>query len=546
MTSHPLLQALIPLVADIARELPSAERYRRLLEALRVLLPCDAAALLRLEDGALVPLAVDGLSSDTLGRRFRVEEHPRFAALLESGEPLRFPADSPLPDPYDGLVEGVKGHLPVHDCVGCVIRVDEKPWGLLTLDDLAPERFSRVDLAALRSFGSLAAATVSVADRIEQLKSRVEHESLRAEGYRLAAAPRARGLTGRSPAMRQLQKEIELVSASELSVLIQGETGVGKELVAQALHAGSPRAARPMISLNCAALPDALVESELFGHVRGAFTGAVGERPGKFELADGGTLFLDEVGELAPAVQAKLLRVLQSGQLQRLGSDREHRVDVRVIAASNRNLADEVRAGRLRADFYHRLSVYPLQVPPLRERGRDVLLLSGFFLEENRSRLGLGGLRLDASAQAALLAYDWPGNVRELEHLLGRSVLKALGRQPQRPRILSLMAADLDLPGVPDARMPPADESGEAGRLAPPPARLGERQGLRDAVAKFERELVESALAQHDYRWAAAARALGVDRGNLVRLAKRLGLPTDRRALARRGGQGAAQPALGQ
>ena len=150
------------------------------------------------------------------------------------------------------------------------------------------------------------------------------------------------------------------------------------------------------------------MESELFGHVKGAFTGAVAERPGKFELADGGTLFLDEVGELTLPVQAKLLRVLQSGQLQRLGSDREHRVDVRLIAASNRNLAEEVRAGRLRADFYHRLSVYPLRVPPLRERGRDVLLLSGVFLEENRSRLGLGGLRLP-DAQAALLALRLAG-----------------------------------------------------------------------------------------------------------------------------------------
>ncbi|MDM0073933.1 nitric oxide reductase transcriptional regulator NorR [Variovorax sp. J2P1-59] len=531
MTTHPLLQAIIPLVADIARELPSAERYRRLLEALRVLLPCDAAALLRLDDGWLLPLAVDGLSSDTLGRRFRVEEHPRFTALLEADGPLRFPADSSLPDPYDGLVEGVKGHLPVHDCVGCVIRVDEKPWGLLTLDDLAPERFSRVDLKVLQSFGSLAAATVSVAGHVEQLRSRVRDESLRAEGYRLAAAPRARGLIGRSPAMRQLQKEIELVSGSELSVLIQGETGVGKELVAEALHAGSSRAARPLISLNCAALPETLVESELFGHVKGAFTGAVGERPGKFELADGGTLFLDEVGELTLPVQAKLLRVLQSGQLQRLGSDREHRVDVRLIAASNRNLADEVRAGRLRADFYHRLSVYPLQVPPLRERGRDVLLLSGFFLEENRSRLGLGGLRLDASAQAALLAYRWPGNVRELEHLLGRSVLKALGRHPQRPRILSLTAGDLDLPDghlqVAPERVDPSPASASASTRP----RLRDGEGLRDAVATLERELVTTALAQNDYNWAAAGRALGMDRGNLARLAKRLGLPADKRAL---------------
>ncbi|GAA4354313.1 nitric oxide reductase transcriptional regulator NorR [Variovorax defluvii] len=521
MTTHPLLQSIIPLIADIARELPSAERYRRLLEALRVLLPCDAAALLRLEEGWLVPLAVDGLSSDTLGRRFRVEEHPRFAALLEAEGPLRFPADSPLPDPYDGLVEGHRGHLPVHDCVGCAVRLDDRPWGLLTLDDLAPDRFSSLDLAVLQSFGSLAAATVSVAARIEQLHSRVEHESLRAEGYRLAAAPRARTLIGRSAAMRQLQKEIGLVAGSELPVLIQGETGVGKELVAEALHAGSTRAARPMISLNCAALPETLVESELFGHVKGAFTGALGERPGKFELADGGTLFLDEVGELALPVQAKLLRVLQSGQLQRLGSDREHRVDVRLIAASNRNLADEVRAGRLRADFYHRLSVYPLLVPPLRERGRDVLLLAGFFLEENRSRLGLGGLRLDAEAQAALLAHDWPGNVRELEHLLGRSVLKALGRHPQRPRILSLGAEDLDLPGGRSAARAAAAPALVAAADAPSAA---ERPSLRDAVAHLERKLVTEALARHGFNRSAAARDLGLDRANLARLARRLGV----------------------
>jgi anaerobic nitric oxide reductase transcription regulator len=307
------------------------------------------------------------------------------------------------------------------------------------------------------------------------------------------------------------------VGGSDLTVLITGETGVGKELVAQAIHAASKRADQPLISLNCAALPDTLVESELFGHVRGAFTGATSDRRGKFELADGGTLFLDEVGELSLTVQAKLLRVLQSGQLQRLGSDKEHQVDVRLIAATNRDLAEEVRNGRYRADFYHRLSVYPLLVPALRDRGRDVLLLSGFFLEQNRSRMGLNSLRLSSDAQAALLAYDWPGNVRELEHLIGRSALKALGRCPVRPKILSLSAQDLDLPQAAEATSEPSfTHSATAVEQV-----VGD---LREAVDDFQRRLIGASLERHQHNWASAARELGLDRANLGRMARRLGL----------------------
>jgi len=300
-------------------------------------------------------------------------------------------------------------------------------------------------------------------------------------------------------------------------VLITGETGVGKELVAQAIHAASPRADKPIISLNCAALPDTLVESELFGHVRGAFTGATSDRRGKFELANGGTLFLDEVGELSLTVQAKLLRVLQSGQLQRLGSDKEHQVDVRLIAATNRDLAEEVRSGRYRADFYHRLSVYPLLVPALRDRGRDVLLLSGYFLEQNRSRMGLNSLRLSSDAQAALLAYSWPGNVRELEHLIGRSALKALGNSRERPKILSLSAIDLDLPHD------TLEISAVPAPAAPAPA-LEMNGDLRQATEQYQRQLISACLERHQHNWASAARELGLDRANLGRMAKRLGM----------------------
>lgn len=527
MTSSTWLNSLVSLMADLPQEIPEAERYQRLLRAVRTWFPCDAVALLKLEGEVLLPLATEGLSRDTLGRRFKVAEHPRLELLLAAGHAQRFDADNPLPDPYDGLIEGAPDHhLEVHDCMGCALHVQGRAWGLLTLDALRPGSFTDEHLAPLQAFASLASATVGAVMRIKRLDSLLQHERARVESYKRAAGQPERELMGHSAAFKQLLREIELVGPSELTVLITGETGVGKELVAQALHARSARADRPLISLNCAALPDTLVESELFGHVRGAFTGALQERQGKFELADGGTLFLDEVGELPLAVQAKLLRVLQSGQLQRVGSDREHRVDVRLIAATNRDLAAEVRAGRLRADIYHRLSVYPLAVPALRDRGRDILLLSGFFLEENRLRLRLGGLRLAAEAQAALLAYDWPGNVRELEHLIGRSVLKALGRQHPRPRILTLTAEDLGLQetAVVAHAMPlalcasPLDETGATVPLAP------ERLGLRQAVEAFERHCIQDTLQRHHLNWASAARELQIDRANLIRLAKRLGL----------------------
>jgi anaerobic nitric oxide reductase transcription regulator len=513
MTPKDLLQALTPLMQDLSRDLPETERYRRLLHSLSLLFPGDAVALLRLDGDTLVPLAISGLTSDTLGRRFRVSEHPRFARILAHPGPLRFPADSNLPDPYDGLVQHVTGDLQVHDCLGCPLSIGGRPWGVLTLDALDSACFDDLDMEALQAFVSLATATVSVVERIENLARAGAAEHQRAEAYRQASGQGQRELIGASDAHRRLMEEIKVVAGSDLTVLVTGETGVGKELVANAIHNLSGRASKPLISLNCAALPETLVESELFGHVRGAFSGATADRSGKFELADGGTMFLDEVGELPLPAQAKLLRVLQNGQLQRIGSDREHRVDVRLIAATNRDLAEEVREGRFRADLYHRLSVYPLRVPALRERGRDVLLLAGYFLEENRGRLGLLGVRLSADAQQALLRYGWPGNVRELEHLIGRSTLRALAAHRERPRILSLTAADL---GLLDAATP---ASGSA--MEPQGDALID---FRGAVEQFERSTVADALARHQNNWAAAARALSLDPANLHRLAKRLGL----------------------
>ncbi|KPW99752.1 MULTISPECIES: nitric oxide reductase transcriptional regulator NorR [Pseudomonas syringae group] len=514
--THPLLRELIPLVSDLSRELPDEERYRRLLCSLRHWLPCDATALLRLEGDVLIPLAVDGLSPDALGRRFRVSEHPRFESLLASDGPLRFAADCDLPDPYDGLVDG-HGALEVHDCLGCVLSVQGRPWGLITLDSLDPSSFGSVDLDNLQAFASLAAATVMAGERINQLARGFEDQRQLAEVYKRAAGGRApRELIGQSAVHQRMQQEIELVGNSPLTVLVMGETGVGKELVAESIHLHSPRAHKPLISLNCAALPEMLVESELFGHVKGAFSGAVNGRSGRFELADGGTLFLDEVGELPLSVQSKLLRVLQSGQLQRVGADQEHHVDVRIIAATNRDLAQEVRSGRFRADLYHRLSVYPLLVPALRERGRDVLLLAGYFLEENRVRMGLRGLRLSAEAQRLLLAHPWPGNVRELEHLISRAVLKALSAHPQKPRILTVEGSALGLDGSASATPLPTAKKALSAAV--------QGAGLKASVDAFQRSLIVDCLERHQGRWAEVARDLAVDRANLNRLAKRLGI----------------------
>ncbi|MFP5463954.1 MAG: nitric oxide reductase transcriptional regulator NorR [Gammaproteobacteria bacterium] len=518
MTPSSIVAALLPALETLIRSTPDAQRLQPLLETARMLFRSDAAAVLRLEGDTLQPLAVIGLNHDTLGRRFRLADHPRLLMLLQRRGPTRLAADCQLPDPYDGLVEGRTGQLEVHDCMGCPLYVDEHPWGLLTLDALDPQAFGAVDLDLLEAYGRLASAVVVAGERISSLAQQAQREQQLART--LAEDPallRQRELIGHSAPMRHLQAEIDTVAATELTVLIGGETGVGKELVAQAIHARSRRAQQPLITLNCAALPDNLVESELFGHVRGAFTGAVRERCGKFELADGGTLLLDEIGELPLAAQAKLLRVLQSGQLHRLGSDREHRVDVRVLAATNRDLAAEVRAGRFRADLYHRLSAYPLTVPPLRERGRDVLLLAGGFLEENRVRLGLRGLRLAADAQQALLHQPWPGNVRELEHLIGRAALRARAQQPQRPRILTVHAQYLDLLpaiGTAPATAVPADRAADAP--------IG--TGLRQAVDELQTRLIRAALTRHAGNWANAARELRVDRANLHRLAGRLGL----------------------
>ncbi len=416
---------LARIAIDLQSDIGHTDRFSRLITTLRQILGCDASALLRYEAHQFVPLAIDGLAQDVLGRRFALEGHPRLEAIARAGDVVRFPADSDLPDPYDGLIPGHES-LKVHACVGLPLFAGQTLIGALTLDGMDADRFDSFSDEELRLIAALVAGALNNALLIARLEAQNVLPA-QAVNYPL---PERQEIIGLSGPMLQLKKEIDIVAASDLNVLISGETGTGKELVAKAVHQGSPRAANPLVYLNCAALPESVAESELFGHVKGAFTGAISNRSGKFEMADNGTLFLDEIGELSLALQAKLLRVLQYGDIQRVGDDRSLRVDVRVLAATNRDLRQEVVEGRFRADLYHRLSVFPLSVPPLRERESDVVLLAGYFCEQCRLRMGLARVILAEAARNRLQQWSWPGNVRELEHAIHRAVVLA---RPPRP-----------------------------------------------------------------------------------------------------------------
>lgn len=511
---------LLDIALDLAESLAAENRFRRLLAAVRRLVPCDAAALLELRDHVLVPVVTDGLQPEVVGRRFDPGDHPRLLRLLAAEGPVRF-TGSPLPDPFDGMFIDHPGvEVRAHACMGCPLRVEGRVLGVLTVDAVDPAAFDDLDDRTFSMVAALAGAALRTAGLIDALERAAAHQGLVA---RQLILDRRQGgaaeILGTSAAIARVREEVRLVAASDLPALITGETGAGKDVVAQAIHARSTRSDAPILHVNCAALPESIAESELFGHVKGAFTGATDHRAGKFEVADGGTLFLDEVGELPLSVQSKLLRAIQSGEVQRVGADRTARVDVRILAATNRDLSDEVRAGRFRADLYHRLAVFPIHVPPLRERPEDVLLLAGFFLDRARVRLGLGAVRLDTDARDALAAYDWPGNVRELDHVILRGALRASAGRRHEP--VRVTAAHLGLgPGTP---MPSGKCAGCDVRM-PPPAKPALQTGFREAVDAFQRRLVLEALDRHCGNRAAAARALGMDRANLHRLALRLGL----------------------
>lgn len=340
-------------------------------------------------------------------------------------------------------------------------------------------------------------------EEIERLRERLELENTYLKEEVLEA--KAFGeIVGVSPALQKIQRQIELVAGTDASVLIQGESGTGKELVAREIHQRSARADEPLITVNCASIPRELYESEFFGHVKGAFTGAVRDRGGRFEAADGGTILLDEVGEIPLDLQAKLLRVLQEGEYERIGDERTRRVDVRVVAATNRDLRQEVERGRFRSDLYYRLNVFPIDVPPLRERKEDIGVLAAHFLREAGVRVGAEESSLTAANVRALEAYHWPGNARELRNVIERAVITAgEGRLRFEPLLTS------------QARPRPRPRADEAEVFS------------EEEMLRFQRTNIERALEQTGgkvYGEAGAARLLGIKPTTLASRMKKLGI----------------------
>ncbi|MCO8609351.1 sigma 54-interacting transcriptional regulator [Burkholderia multivorans] len=345
----------------------------------------------------------------------------------------------------------------------------------------------------------------SLINTIRDLQTEVE--SLRLE---ISPDDERTRLVGRSDAFRAAYTLLETAAPTKVAVLLTGETGVGKERFARALHCLSPRAAKPFVAINCAAIPHSLIESELFGAEKGAFTGSQAARAGRFERADGGTLFLDEIGELPLDVQAKLLRVLQEGEVERLGATDSRKVDVRIVAATNRDLEQAVRDGSFRADLYYRINVYPVTIPPLRERQDDIVLLADAMLARFASLHGKPAPKLTDYAYDALRSYRWPGNVRELENLIERAVILS------RPN-LAVDAKDL-FPGV---GLPGGATVDRAGQIRPAPTMTIDCGSLLDQLQGgggldgLERALLHEAVDRANGNLSAAARLLGLTRAQL-------------------------------
>lgn len=427
--------------------------------------------------------AAHGMTEEEVGRGKYLVGEGITGKVVETGEPMVVPqiGKEPL---FLNRTQSRENLTKSDISFICVpIKIGPNVLGSLSVDRLFTEEISfEEDVRLLSIVSSMIAQGLKIQQMVQDEKKQLLRENITLK-EKLKERYSLYNIVGTSNKMAEVFQMIERVADTDVTVLIRGESGTGKELVANAIHFNSSRASKPFLKLNCAALPDMLIESELFGHEKGAFTGATEQRVGKFERADGGTLFLDEIGTLNLDAQAKFLRVLQEKEFERIGGHRTLRVDVRIIAATNKNLERAIEEGTFREDLYYRLSVFPIFMPPLRERKTDILLLSDFFVEKFNQKHKKDVRRISTPAIDMLLQYHWPGNVRELENCIERAVLLCTDRV------------------IHSYHLPPTLQTGERSGTVP-------SLSFEESVKNFEKELIIDALKNSRGNMAKAARLL--------------------------------------
>ncbi len=493
-----------------ASEEAVGELLRRGLDWLTRVVRFDLATLFLLREGRLVAVAARGpLATEKVRRHeLRLADFPSLRQALETRRARAFTEEEHSHgdgDPFDGVLDLPPGHA----CMVVPLCAGERCYGVLTLDRTECETYPPAVVDLVEVYGQMLATALQQAEQkstLEQLHRR-EHAHAKLLEAQLGGDEVGVLEKSASPAVRELARRARQVAETDTPVLLLGETGTGKERLARALHLWSARAEGPFVTLNCAAIPAGLLESELFGHVKGAFTGATRDRAGRFQMAHGGTLLLDEVGELPVELQAKLLRALQEKTFEPVGSDRTVRADVRILAATHVDLQQAIAQRRFREDLYYRLSVFPLRLPPLRERLEDLPALCAFLLEEQAKRTGRRGMKVTQEGLARLAAYDWPGNLRELANALERATILA------RKAELGPEAFDLPLRGAGGAT------------VAPVPAPLA--PGAVATLEEVQRQHILRVLALTQgriYGPGGAAELLGLKPSTLQSRMKKLGI----------------------
>lgn len=516
-TEHLEIQALYQIAQLIGSALNLDKALTEILRILHEILKMERATLVLLDESG-VRLAIKasyGLTDLERQRGIYNIDEGIIGKVFSTCFPFVVPDISN--EPLFLNRTGARTNLPKGEIsfIGVPVILLEKPVGVLTADRLFDTEISfEEDIRFLTVVAMLIAQFLNLHENIADKEKLLieENLSLKAE---LKNRFSFHNIIGQSKTMQEIFRYIEKVAPSRATALLLGESGTGKELVAGAIHHASPRQSHPFIKVNCAALPDTLLESELLGHEKGAFTGAISTKKGKFELADGGTLFLDEIGELPLPLQAKLLRVLQEKQFERLGGSRTIHVDVRIIAATNKSLDKAVREKTFREDLYYRLNVVPVVLPPLRDRQEDLPLLIEYFLKES-NRANKKRVKLTKKVMEMLLEYNWPGNVRELQNLIERVVIMSEGDLIELQDMPSYIHTAPDLP---------AESTGIGAVIAPsgeqsPADSVSHGFHLRD----LERQEVENALRRNGWVQARAARALGLTQRQIGYKIKKYGL----------------------